>query len=67
MTARIHLWALSMAGVFILAGCQSHPPLSYWGNYESAAYAKYKHPGDAAPEVQIARLNEDLERAAVLR
>lgn len=56
--------ALWVSGALALTGCQSSNPLSYWGNYENAAYASYKKPGDATPEVQIAKLKEDLEKAA---
>jgi hypothetical protein len=64
MRINTYVSSLWLLGIIALAGCQSSKPLSYWGNYEGAAYTKYKTPGDAAPDIQIARLQEDLDKAA---
>lgn len=54
------------SGVFVLllAGCQTARPLYYWGHYEPLTYQSYANPGKATPEIQIAQLEEDIQKAA---
>lgn len=50
--------------VGLLSGCATGSrEMYYWGNYEDLVYKMYKKPGEATPEVQIERLNRDLEQA----
>ncbi len=48
----------------LLAGCQTARPLYYWGHYESLIYQGYAKPGKAPPELQVERLQEDVQKAA---
>src|SRR5664280_1481853 len=50
--------------ILLLAGCQTPRPLYYWGNYETVLYQAYQKPEAATPERQVAKLEEDLTRAA---
>jgi hypothetical protein len=66
MTAR-HRGGLGAAlGALLLAtGCQTAtPPLYYWGSYEPLIYLSYVKPDKATPELQVAKLEEDVQRAA---
>jgi len=45
------------------AGCAT-PSLYHWGHYEDLLYASWIEPGTADPTTQLARLREDVERAA---
>jgi len=36
----------------------------HWGSYEDLIYRMYVQPGKATPQIQIAQLTEDIERAA---
>jgi len=45
------------------SGCAQRTPLYRWGGYESLVYDMYMRPGKADPTTQIAKLNEDIERA----
>lgn len=55
---------LLVGGVALLAGCQAHRPLYYWGNYETLVYQSYVSPEKAPPERQIEKLNEDVQKAS---
>lgn len=50
--------------VAVMTGCQAPRPLYYWGNYEGSLYQAYSHPEKMPPEEQIAKLQEDLTKAA---
>jgi hypothetical protein len=53
---------LVLAG--LLAGCQTAKPLYYWGHYERLIYLSYAKPDKATPELQVERLQEDVQKAA---
>ncbi|HUG10971.1 MAG TPA: DUF4810 domain-containing protein [Opitutaceae bacterium] len=53
-----------IAAVVLLAGCQTARPLYYWGNYEGTLYSGYSKPGSISPDEGIARMQEDLAKAA---
>lgn len=36
----------------------------YWGEYENLIYTQYQEPGKATPEVQIQKLEADIQKAA---
>ncbi len=36
----------------------------YWGEYENLIYTQYQEPGKATPEVQIQKLQADIQKAA---
>ncbi len=55
---------LGLAGIVLLAGCQTARPLYYWGHYEPLAYQSYAAPQKAPPEKQIEALLEDEQKAA---
>lgn len=46
----------------LLAGCQA-PTIYSWGHYENLIYATYAEPGKVPPETQIAKLEEDYQKA----
>jgi hypothetical protein len=46
-----------------MSGCESAPKY-YWGNYESLIYTQAQQPGRATPEVQIEKLEADIQKAA---
>lgn len=52
-----------LAGILALAGCQTHRPLYYWGNYEAMGYLSYSKPEKATLENQRQELEEDIEKA----
>jgi len=45
------------------SACAQPTSLYRWGEYESLVYDMYMRPGKADPTTQIAKLNEDIERA----
>jgi len=47
----------------LAAGC-GHQSLYRWGHYEDLLHAMWVEPGSADPVTQVARLREDVERAA---
>ena len=47
----------------LLAGCASQPTLYTWGHYEELVYTMYAKPDKAAPELQVAKLEEDFQKA----
>lgn len=48
----------------LFSGCQTVQPLYYWGSYEPLIYLSYVKPDKATPEIQIAKLEEDIQKAA---
>lgn len=48
----------------LVAGCSSPRSLYYWGNYETVIYNAYSRPEKADPMMQIALMEEDLQKAA---
>ncbi len=36
----------------------------YWGEYENLVYTQYQEPGKATPEIQIQKLEADIQKAA---
>ncbi len=56
------LW-LGLA-VLLLSGCQTVRPLYYWGNYENLLYLSYAKPDKAALQVQLEKLEEDVNKSA---
>jgi len=55
------LLLLILAG--LLAGCSTPSTLYSWGQYESLVYTTYAEPGKVPPEMQIEKLEEDLQKA----
>ena len=45
------------------AGCATQQPTYYWGNYESLLYTSYALPGEASPDLQIATITSDIQKA----
>lgn len=45
-----------------LCGCASQS-IYYWGHYQELLYDQYDTPGKATPEVQVLKLEEDIEVA----
>ncbi len=58
----LKLTTLVLIGVVII-GCESTSSLYYWGSYESLIYEMYHKPGKAPPEVQIQKLQRDIQYA----
>ena len=51
-----------LGGMLLLTGCASES-LYTWGHYEDLIYVYYAEPGKASPEVQVAKLEEDYQKA----
>lgn len=49
--------------IAVLTGCTMPKPHYYWGEYESLIYKTYHKAGEATPEIQIAKLEEDIQKA----
>ncbi len=45
-----------------LGSCASQT-IYYWGHYQELLYDQYETPGKATPEVQVLKLEEDIEKA----
>jgi hypothetical protein len=45
------------------AGCATQNSIYYWGNYENLLYTSYALPGEASPNLQIAKITSDIQRA----
>lgn len=58
------LSCLLLAGVLLLAGCQTARPLYYWGNYENVTYLGYSKPDKVPLQMQREKLQEDVDKAA---
>lgn len=55
---------VSSIGVVLLSACASPTPSLYqWGSYEQQVYALYNDPGKVPLEQQIAKLEEDYQKA----
>lgn len=50
-------------GAVLLAGCQTRRPLYYWGDYEALLYQAYTKPEKAPSELQIEKLEADIQKA----
>ncbi|MBJ7552127.1 DUF4810 domain-containing protein [Marinomonas ostreistagni] len=58
--------ACKVAGLMIvvaLTGCSTHQPTFYWGDYEQLVYKMYLEPGSADSTMQIAELEETIQKA----
>lgn len=51
------------ATAVLLIGCGTPKTIYYWGSYEPLVYTMYATPGKATPEVQVAKLEEDFQKA----
>jgi len=47
----------------VLCGCASSTHY-YWGEYENLIYTQYQEPGKATPDVQIQKMEADIQKAA---
>ena len=59
-TLKFHVLLGSLALIF--TGCASKPKY-YWGNYENLIYSQYNEPSQISPELQIVKLETDIEFA----
>ena len=58
------LTVMSIIAVSLLTACVSPTPSLYqWGSYEQQVYAMYNDPGKVPIEQQIAKLEEDYQKA----
>lgn len=48
--------------LMLLSSCASQS-IYYWGHYQDLLYDQYDTPGKATPEVQVLKLEEDIEVA----
>lgn len=48
--------------ILLLTGCAA-PTLYTWGHYEELIYVSYAAPGKLSPEMQVAKLEEDYQKA----
>lgn len=49
-------------GILLFTGCAA-PTLYTWGHYEELIYVSYAAPGKLSPEMQVAKLEEDYQKA----
>ena len=55
---------LSILSLLMLVGCAAPMQSLYqWGDYENQVYARYNDPGKVPVEAQIAKLEEDYQKA----
>ena len=47
----------------LLSSCVSNTKY-YWGEYENLIYTQYQEPGKATPDVQIQKMESDIQKAA---
>ena len=56
---RISFFSLAL----IFSGCASQKSLYYWGSYQPQIYQMYSEPGEAPPEQQLIKFEEDYQKA----
>lgn len=49
--------------VFLLASCATKKTIYHWGHYQDLLYDNYQTPGKATPEIQVLKLQEDIQMA----
>lgn len=65
MNKLFKLLSLSLICIWLASGCAPrHKNIYYWGQYEHLLHDMYINPGKAAPDVQIDKLNTDIQQAA---
>ncbi len=52
-----------LIGAALFSGCAATPTLYSWGQYEDLVYQSYAKPGEAPPEKQVEKLEEDYQKA----
>lgn len=58
---------LLMTSSVLLGGCATQDTsLYYWGSYEAMVYEMYVEPGNAPAALQIAKLEEDIQKSDAL-
>ncbi len=58
----MRLILLSLGCVALLTGCAA-PTLYSWGSYESNVYAMYATPDNATADLQVIKMEEDIQKA----
>lgn len=53
---------LCIFSTLLISGCAQNKSMYYWGSYESLIYSMYVEAGTAEPDVQIEKLNKDIQR-----
>lgn len=48
--------------LLLLTSCASQS-IYYWGHYEELLYSEYQSPGAASPDIQVLKLEEDVQIA----
>ncbi len=56
-------YLIASIAVLVLAGCANNKSMYYWGEYENLIYQSYRTPGEATPDIQVIKLEEDIEKA----
>jgi hypothetical protein len=65
VSARRLALALALVALALCEACAPRQgPVYRWGRYEDLVYDMYARPGKTDPGTQIAKLSEDIERAA---
>lgn len=49
--------------ITLLTGCAGPPTLYSWGHYEELIYVSYAAPGNASPQMQVEKLEQDYQKA----
>lgn len=56
---------IGLVSVLLIAGCApGHKDMYYWGEYENMLNDMYSNPGNTGLDVQIEKLNTDIQQAA---
>lgn len=53
---------LGFLALLVLTGCASST-IYHWGHYEELLYSQFQKPGEATPEMQVLKLQEDIQVA----
>lgn len=53
----------ALVTALLSGGCASSPNLYYWGSYEQNVYDMYVAPDKVTAEIQVERMEADIERA----
>ncbi len=59
-------YLLLVVCAFLVTGCATNQQIYYWGEYETLIHDSYIEPGSADPQVQIEKLNEDLQKSEAM-
>ncbi|MFN3455712.1 MAG: DUF4810 domain-containing protein [Pseudobdellovibrio sp.] len=59
----IKMLGLALLALAFFTSC-ANKTIYYWGEYEELIYTQYQEPEKATPEIQIEKMNADIQKAA---